>query len=152
MSDIKAFNTTPHFDDFDEKKNFQRVLFRPSIPVQVRELNQMQTILQNQIANSSSFSFRNGARVVNGETSLVDKIAYITVANLTNEIQNYLGATVRRIVLGSTVLEATVIAVIKKTATDPNVLYVSYKSSDSNSGLPEFQASQSLTVIFTDNT
>lgn len=42
-------NVSPYFDDFDETKNFHRVLFRPSTAVQARELTQLQTILQNQI-------------------------------------------------------------------------------------------------------
>ena len=43
------FNVDPYYDDFDESKNFYRVLFRPGLAVQARELTQMQTILQNQI-------------------------------------------------------------------------------------------------------
>lgn len=42
-------NVDPFFDDFDETKNFHRILFRPSVAVQARELTQLQTILQNQI-------------------------------------------------------------------------------------------------------
>ena len=41
----------PYFDDFDEEKNFHRVLFRPSVAVQAREMNQSQAILQDQIEN-----------------------------------------------------------------------------------------------------
>jgi len=41
-------NQAPYFDDFDESKNFHRVLFRPGYSVQARELTQMQSILQNQ--------------------------------------------------------------------------------------------------------
>ena len=37
---------TPYYDDFDESKNFQRILFRPGYAVQARELTQIQTILQ----------------------------------------------------------------------------------------------------------
>ena len=43
------YNISPFFDDFAEDKNFHRIMFRPSIPVQARELTQLQTILQNQI-------------------------------------------------------------------------------------------------------
>jgi hypothetical protein len=43
------FNVSPYYDDFDESKNFHRVLYRPGLAVQARELTQMQTILQNQI-------------------------------------------------------------------------------------------------------
>ncbi len=42
-------NQSPYFDDFNENKNFHRILFRPGYAVQARELTQMQTILQNQI-------------------------------------------------------------------------------------------------------
>ena len=42
-------NQSPYFDDFDEAKQFHRVLFRPGYAVQARELTQLQTILQNQI-------------------------------------------------------------------------------------------------------
>ena len=43
------FNYDPYYDDFDEDKNFMRVLFRPGYSVQARELTQLQTILANQI-------------------------------------------------------------------------------------------------------
>ena len=39
----------PYYDDFNEEKNFYRVLFRPGYAVQARELTQLQTILQSQI-------------------------------------------------------------------------------------------------------
>jgi len=41
------FNQDPYYDDFDENKNFHRVLFKPAVAVQARELTQLQTILQN---------------------------------------------------------------------------------------------------------
>ena len=42
-------NVSPYWDDFDETKNFHRVLFRPGLAVQTRELTQLQTILQKQV-------------------------------------------------------------------------------------------------------
>ena len=54
---VTNFFVDPYFDDFNEDKNFHRVLFRPSVAVQARELTQIQSILQNQIDRySSSFS------------------------------------------------------------------------------------------------
>ena len=32
-------NSSPYFDDFNELKNYQRVLFKPGLPVQSRELD-----------------------------------------------------------------------------------------------------------------
>ena len=42
-------NVSPYFDDFDDKKSYQRVLFKPGTPIQARELTTLQSILQNQI-------------------------------------------------------------------------------------------------------
>ncbi len=35
-------NVSPYFDDFDDKKNFYKVLFKPGYPVQARELTTLQ--------------------------------------------------------------------------------------------------------------
>ena len=61
------FNIEPYFDDFDEGKNFQQILFRPGYAVQARELTQIQSILQRQIANFGSHVFRDGVIINNGE-------------------------------------------------------------------------------------
>lgn len=49
-------NTSPYFDDFTESKKFYKILFRPGRSVQARELNQIQSILQNQVARLGGFS------------------------------------------------------------------------------------------------
>ena len=53
-------NTSPYFDDFDENKQFYRILFRPGYPVQARELTQLQTALQKQIARFGNHVFAHG--------------------------------------------------------------------------------------------
>jgi len=57
------FNVDPFYDDFDEAKNYHRILFRPGLAVQARELTQMQTILQNQIDRFAEHIFREGSTV-----------------------------------------------------------------------------------------
>ena len=57
----------PYYDDFNEDKNFYRVLFRPGYAVQARELTQLQTILQNQIERFGRHIFQNGSMVIGGE-------------------------------------------------------------------------------------
>lgn len=54
---------SPYFDDFDENKNYVRVLYKPGVAVQARELTQSQTILQNQIKTVGNFLFKDGAKV-----------------------------------------------------------------------------------------
>ena len=53
-------NVTPYFDDYDEDKKFHKVLFRPSVPIQARELTQLQTILQNQVERFGDHVFKEG--------------------------------------------------------------------------------------------
>lgn len=43
-------NKPPYFDDFDASKNYSKILFRPGRAVQSRELTQIQSVIQNQIA------------------------------------------------------------------------------------------------------
>ena len=61
----------PYFDDYNtsgnEDKNYLRVLFKPGVPIQTRELNQLQTALQNQIAKLGSHVFPDNSRVLDGE-------------------------------------------------------------------------------------
>lgn len=66
-------NRAPYFDDFDPSKNYMRILFRPGRPVQGRELNQVQSTLQNQIEQFANNIFKNGSIVSNARTSLVAK-------------------------------------------------------------------------------
>jgi hypothetical protein len=53
-------NVSPYFDDYDEDKQYYRVLFKPQVAVQARELNQVQSILQNQIERFGNWAFQNG--------------------------------------------------------------------------------------------
>lgn len=53
-------NVAPYFDDYNETKNFHRILFRPATAVQARELTQLQSILQNQIERFGNWAFKNG--------------------------------------------------------------------------------------------
>ena len=57
----------PYYDDFNEEKNFYRVLFRPGYAVQARELTQLQTILQSQIERFGKHIFENGSLVIGGD-------------------------------------------------------------------------------------
>ena len=51
---------SPYFDDFTESKNYHKILFKPAVAVQTRELNQLQTILQNQIERFGDNIFAKG--------------------------------------------------------------------------------------------
>lgn len=56
----------PYYDDFNEDKNFYRLLFRPSRAVQARELTQVQTYAQSQTERLGRHIFENGSIVQGG--------------------------------------------------------------------------------------
>ena len=61
-------NVSPYFDDFDPDNDFHRVLFKPGYPVQARELTGLQSMLQNQIEKFGKHFFKEGAKVIPGNT------------------------------------------------------------------------------------
>ena len=64
------FNVAPYYDDYDESKQFYRLLYRPGYAVQARELTQMQTILQRQIERFGRHVFEEGTIVIPGAFEL----------------------------------------------------------------------------------
>ena len=73
------FNVSPYFDDYDEDKRFYRILFRPSVAVQARELTQAQTILQNQIELFGNHTFKDGTIVDGVSIAYYPNMDYISV-------------------------------------------------------------------------
>ena len=61
-------NVAPYFDDFETTSDYHKVLFKPGYPVQARELNTLQSILQNQIEKFGQHFFKEGAKVIPGNT------------------------------------------------------------------------------------
>lgn len=84
----------PYYDDFNEEKNFYRILFRPGYAVQARELTQLQTILQSQIERFGKHIFQNGSLVIGGDIEYFDT-GYQTInlsptfANTTIDVSNF---------------------------------------------------------------
>jgi hypothetical protein len=68
MSQQTNLNVFPYFDDFNANNDFHKVLFKPGVPVQARELTTLQSILQNQIEKFGQHFFKEGAKVIPGNT------------------------------------------------------------------------------------
>ena len=69
MSQQTNLNVSPYFDDFDANNDYYKVLFKPGYPVQARELTTLQSILQNQIEKFGQHFFKEGAKVIPGNTA-----------------------------------------------------------------------------------
>lgn len=66
MSQSTNLNKNPYYDDFSDSKNFYKVLFKPGVTVQTRELTTLQSILQNQIEKLGSSFIKKNSVVVPG--------------------------------------------------------------------------------------
>ena len=96
MSINTNFNANPYYDDYDEDKNFLKILFRPGYAVQARELTQLQTILQKQVTRFGSHVFKNGSYVLGGLPTIDLSCVYLKIKTTDNSnnainINNYDG-------------------------------------------------------------
>lgn len=125
-----VLNQSPFWDDFDEGKNYHRVLFRPGVAVQARELTQLQTILQNQIERFGENIFKVGT-VIKGCTQSFDS-NYQYVKILDNQVDGQpcnMDLYANTLVIGSANLRAYVVNTVTGLQTqdpDLNTLYVKY--------------------------
>lgn len=116
------FNIAPYFDDYDPKKNYMKVLYRPGRPVQARELNQVQSTFQRQIENFANHIFKNGSKISNARTSLQAK-AYVRLLN-TPDVEQLPENTM--LVGESSGVTAILVRGVNATTSDPATMYVVY--------------------------
>ena len=149
---VKNNFVTYTLDDFDETKNYHRILFRPGYAVQARELTQLQTALQAQIDRYGQFAFKDGSRVVNGKVTLNVEYDFIkiTSSSFTPTINSYSGAAISDPdnyldeFVGTTITSASgVTAVVQQVianagAGNPSTLYVKYTNSGTDNETSTF--------------
>jgi hypothetical protein len=146
---VLDLNQLPYFDDYNENKNFHRVLFKPGVAVQARELTQLQTILQNQIDRFGSHIFENGSRVLGGKFDPQDPIDYVRVNVTSSVVRNSL---INKELTGATTgLKANVIyAEADPTEVGVSVLFVRYSNTVLIGG-ETVRSFQNETLNYTDN-
>ena len=132
------FNVDPYYDDFNETKNFHRILYKPGVAVQGRELTQMQTILQNQIDRMGEKTFTEGAIVKGCEVNYDQQVGFIRIRDNNDAAASVNAAAFVGLNLtGSTSgIKAYVIDAItgaEASGLETKTLYVKYTSASSNS-------------------
>jgi hypothetical protein len=148
MAQKTNLNVNPYFDDFDANKNFYKVLFKPGKPVQARELNTVQAILQNQIETFGSNYIKEGSPLVSGISYDQDYCAvklnqFSFGVDISLYIEKYVGSVIRGEVSG-------VSAVVKQVVFPNNeeveyiTLYVKYLDSNSEFDRSSFSDGESL--------
>ena len=81
MAEKTDFNVAPYYDDYSAGKNYLRTLFRPGFAIQARELTQLQSSLQNQIAAHGGHMFKEGSMVIPGQLTYSNKLATLKLAS-----------------------------------------------------------------------
>lgn len=142
---------SPYFDTFTANSGHQQVLFRPAVAVQTRELNEMQSIQQDQIDKFGRQIFIDGSVVEGCQLSFDSSYSYV---KLTDEYSN--GSVYGNVseFLGLTAVNSSnVVAVIYNTASgsvtkspDLNTLYVKYISSSDDGEQGTFLSNEVLTL------
>jgi hypothetical protein len=75
------FNQSPYNDDYDETKDFYRVVHKPATPVQARELTQAQTIVNKQLQRLGDHLFKDGSVVDGCSPTYHEAFDYVSVVN-----------------------------------------------------------------------
>lgn len=129
----------PYFDDYNPNKNYHKVLFTPRRGVQVRELNQLQTMLQEQVARFGDHVFENGSMVMPGEINHDMNYEYITVDQVNYvDIVEILGTNEVTVKGATSGVVAKIVQHLGNTQTDAVTLYIRYESSN-GSTTPRFE-------------
>ena len=144
-------SVSPYNDDYSASKNFHRMLFKPATPVQVRELNQLQSILQDQIERFGNNVYKRGTIIDGINFQYFPDYAYVKISD--NQIDGtpafpalYVGHFAKD---ASTNLVAQVInSADGFESTDPNLktIYLKYINSGNTGNLSSFSSNSVLTV------
>ena len=103
MAQETNLNVSPYFDDFDAEKNFHKVLFKPGLPIQARELTTLQSILQNQVEQVGTHLFKEGSCVIPGQINYNNNLFAVEVEEsfLGTNVLDYCSNLINEVVSGS---------------------------------------------------
>ena len=116
---------TTYKDDFKDSDNYHRILFNSGRALQARELTQMQTIIQNEIARFGRNIFKEGAAVNPGGPLLNTKYEFVKLNTTTNALPST--SIVGNIFTGSSSnVRVKILETVAAENSDPATLYVQY--------------------------
>lgn len=149
-------NVPPYFDDFDEKKNYYKVLFQPGVSVQVRELNQLQSQFQKQIERFGDNIFKSGTIISGCNFAFYNDYRYAKLKD--NDIYGvpivpsvYVGKYAKQ---ETSKLKAYILNSVdgfESTAPDLKTIYLSYNNSGTSGTANSFSPNDILTITDSNN-
>ena len=144
------FNVSPYYDDYNETKNFHRILFRPGLAVQARELTQMQSIQQNQIDRFAEHIFEEGSIVRGLEMNYDPLTSFVRVRDndqnvASVNVYSFIGSTLTGATSGVTAYVLDASGGAAANYPDTNTLYIRYTGSGSLGTTPAFLSAEVIT-------
>ena len=116
---------TTYKDDFRDSDNYHRILFNSGRALQARELTQMQTIIQNEIARFGRNIFKEGAAVNPGGPLLNTKYEFVKLNTSVNTLPS--SSIVGNTFTGQTSnVRVKILETVAAENSDPATLYVQY--------------------------
>ena len=148
-------SVSPYFDDYTDEKDFYKILFKPGVSVQTRELNQLQTILQTQIERFGDNILKKGTIIDGCNFTFIDAQPYVKIVdNETDGTTAVPSLYVGKLVRNSANLEAFITNYVDGfESTDPDLktLYVNFRNSGNTFNLTQYTPGELLTIFDSNN-
>jgi len=144
-----SFETT-YKDDFIDSDNYHRILFNSGRALQARELTQMQTIIQEEVARFGRNVFKDGAAVNPGGPTINNSFEFVKLNTTTNQLPTDTSTLIGLELTGATSsVKGRVVRVETASGSDPATLYVQYTDTDtsglSGTSVVRFTAGENIT-------
>jgi len=147
----------PYYDDFDTAKNFHRILFKPGVAIQAREMTQLQSILQNQVERFGNNILQEGTIIEGCNFTEIANLKYVKILDLNTNGQpvpmsNYAGAKINGLSTGVTAIVQDYDIGLESQDPDLNTLYIKYTGSgNTDPSIKTFNVSENLELRYLSN-
>ena len=150
---------SPYFDDYTQNSNHYAVLYRPGVPVQAREMNEVQSTLQDQIDKFGRSIYKEGSVIEGCAFTFDNQYSYV---KLNDAFANGSAFTITdfigNVVTNSNGLKATIVDAVQGYQSsgtgDLNTLYLKYLNSGSyanGAGQSKYDATDTLVIATSAN-
>lgn len=141
MANVDNINSR-YYDDYNPEKGYYKILYRPSYAVQARELNQQQTMLQEQIGRFGDHVFKEGTIALGGSFDIQTKVDFVKISKDDEAlISTYVNKEAYGRVSG---VKAQIVQSFHLDGSNDIVLFVRYK--DSNGDQTKFVEGDELEI------
>jgi hypothetical protein len=118
-------------DDWKDSDHYHRILFNSGRALQARELTQMQTIIQEEIAKFGRNIFKDGASVNPGGPTIKNNVEFVKLNTTTGAIPTTANALNKTLTGQTSGIVARVNRVEDAEGSDPATLYIQYTNTES---------------------